>query len=167
VVRSRAFFLAFRSDRAVEAEALLATLPGWSRDRVAAALPFPPGPPRSLGITLADPERWTVYYKPAGDDTPVASLEPAAVFRAGAVEVGLFLEPTDRAPRAFARTAHHALSLRLREGTSRPEDLERLMAWAARSVRAAELARLPPASLLRHPPPPWQTADALPGAPTR
>src|SRR5206468_3093697 len=108
--RPRAFFLAFRDDLPAAAAALLPSLPGWDAAAVAAALPFPAGPPRSLGVALDAPDTWTVYYKPAADRTPVASLEPTARFRAGAVEVGLFLEPTERAERAYARTARHALS---------------------------------------------------------
>ncbi|APR79828.1 Hypothetical protein A7982_05175 [Minicystis rosea] len=162
--RPRAFFVATRGGADAAIEQCVADLPGWDGAAVAALLPFAPGPARSIGVALQGPEAWTVYFKPAGGDRPVASLEPLARFRAGDAEVGIFVAPNELVERAFARTGRHALSFRCRHGAPPRRDIEALMAWAARRVQAAEASGQPPARLLadtqhQRPPSPWHVVD--------
>jgi hypothetical protein len=153
----RAFFIATRAGAERGIEALVAALPGWERAPVPALLGFEPGAARSIGLSVADPSQWTVYFKQRGV-APLAQLEAAACFRTGAVEVGLFIEPASLVPRAYARTRAHALSFRAREGQPAPHDIEALMAWAFERVTQAERAGGPVDAALRSaaPPAPWR-----------
>ena len=158
--RPRAFFIATPTGGNDRVARLLTRLPGWSAEAVASALPFAPGPARSIGVSLRETPAFTVYFKPRGSARPVASLEPAARFRAGASEVGVFLEPSRAADRAYLRTARHAISYRCREGAPPRLEVEALMQWVATRVRAAEASGLPPAQILSEtgpsgPPSPW------------
>jgi hypothetical protein len=151
----RAFFVATRRDAAPGIARLLASLPGWSPE-VLELLPFPPGTARSVGVSLRGPDELTVYFKPAGAAPPVALLDPTLRCRAGSVEVGIFVEPGREAPRAYLRTARHAVSYRPSEGEPDPALLRVLMTWVGARVRAAELSGRPPSALLVAPPPPWR-----------
>jgi hypothetical protein len=150
---ARAFFVALRPS----GDALLDRVPGFDRARVRAALPFEPAPCRSIGVDVAEEWlAWTAYVKPAGTDRPVWTLEPAAVFRAGDAEVGIFVEHGGHAPNAYARTAAHAISYRVRHGTPLGEDVERLAAWVVAHVERAEREGLDvPGLPLTDPPAPW------------
>ena len=74
--------------------------------------------------------------------------------------MGVFVEPSDRAERAYARTERHAISVRAREGGPAPTWIEPLMAWVLDRVRAAERDEAPLASRLSNPPSPWVRLDA-------
>src|SRR5690349_7268951 len=98
------------------AEPVLEVLPGYSRDAMLERMPFDPGAPRSAGLSLGS-GAWTVYAKPPLGRSTLYSLEPRARYRAGACEVGVFLEPITKGGRAYARTARYALSYRVFEGS--------------------------------------------------
>jgi hypothetical protein len=153
----RAFFVATRAGAETAIERLVSSLPGWNGARVPELLGFAPGAARSIGVSLQDGATFTVYFKPRGV-APVARLEAAAQFRSGAVEVGLFIEPSELVERAFARSDRHALSYRAREGQPVPREIEALMHWACERMMAAERAgSSPDAALLDQPPPaPWR-----------
>src|SRR5262249_10622174 len=112
----RAFFVALREPPAGAMWRCVRSLPGYDWRAIEALLPFAPAAPRSLGLSLHD-GTWTLYCKPRDSGRAPEALEPAAVFRTGAIEVGVFIEATEHAPRAFRRTARHAVSVRIREGT--------------------------------------------------
>lgn len=156
----RAFFVAIRAGGDAVAARLAGSLPGWSAEAVAAELPFSPGPVRSIGVSLRGPLAHTVYFKPRGSTPLSAGLDPAARFRAGPSEVGIFLEPVGLAGRAYARTARYAISYRCREGSPPRPAVETLMLWVTSCVRAAEESGRLPAHLLTGagssgPPSPW------------
>ena len=65
-------------------------------------------------------------------------LGPVATFRAGDAEVGVFVEPSETTPRAFARTRSHAITLRVRQGTPERGAIEALGRWVAAQVEAGE-----------------------------
>lgn len=156
--RPRAFFIATRRHAEGAVARLLDEIPGWSAD-TARALPFPPGPARSIGVSLAGEPSWTVYFKPRGAQLPVALLEPTLRCRAGAVEVGVFVEPDPDAPRAFLRTARHAISYRAAEGVADGPDVDILMRWVGARVLQAEAAGGPVGAALGSPPPPWRLVE--------
>lgn len=152
----RAYFVALREAPDAAGWECVRGLPGHDAAAIAALLPFAPAPARSLGVALNGPA-WTLYYKPRGSGRAPEALEPAAVFRAAAVEVGVFVEPTEHAPRAFRRTATHAISVRVRAGSPAPRDLEALVDWF--TARLAVDDALPHgAAWLAAPPPPWRLA---------
>lgn len=154
-VRPRAFFVALREPVGITSWRCVESLPGYDARAVEALVPFPAAPARSIGISLSD-GAWTVYCKPRQSSRAPEALEPAAVFRAGAVEVGLFVEPNERAPRAFCRTARHAISVREREGVAEPRAIESLVTWFALHVQSAEEGGMPIAARLDDPPAPWR-----------
>ncbi len=151
----RAFFIALREPpqdlwRCVRA------LPGFDADEIEAALPFAPAPPRSVGVAL-DRDVWTLYCKPRDSLGAPQSLEPTTVFRDGDLEVGVFVEPNEGAPRAFRRTERSAVSIRVRQGRPIPHQLESLVEWFTERLRAAEAAGTRPR--LTDPPAPWRVVD--------
>lgn len=147
----RAVFAATRHGREGSAEAALLELAGVAWPALEASFPYAPGPLRQIG--WAPSGEVTVYAKRRGAAPPVYALAPTAVFRAGAVEVGLYLEPRRDGVRAFVRTERHALSFRDREGMASPAELEALGRWAAEQVSRAERERSGPD--LSSPPAPW------------
>ena len=162
VPHARAYFVAVRG-RARAAEGLLTALPGWSEPAVARALPFARGDCRSVGVDLRrDRLRWTAYFKPEGAGVPLWSIEPVARYRAGAFEVAVFVEPTEHAERAFARTARHAISFR-GERDVPPAVLRPLMRWVVDRVRHAEQSTVTDlGAALVQPPAPWRTSPPSP-----
>lgn len=150
-LRPRAFFVALREPVPGHTWACVRALPGWDEADVAALLPFPAAAPRSVGVALGGPE-WTVYHKPRGSMSAPESLEPAAIFSSGAGEVGVFVEPAERAGRAFRRTEQHAISVRVRAGSPSGASLEALVDWFALVVRAEERGAAPDVG---GPPAPW------------
>ncbi len=150
----RAVFAATRHQSHGALEAACAALTGQPFSALAAHFPFPVDTLRQLGWS---PRGVTLYAKPAGAAHPVHALEPAAVFRAGAVEVGLFIEPSEHTPRAYLRTRAHALSFRARSTEESPALLAELGAWAA--ARVSEWEARPGRSGsadLSAPPAPWR-----------
>lgn len=148
----RAVFVAVHDGAQPAAERLVHALTGVSWARLAGHLPFEPGPLRQLGWGVDG--RVTAYAKPAGTAAPVHALAPHAIFVAGRVEVGLYIEPSARTPRAFARTAQHALTLRERAGRAPGPQLERLGRWAQARVFESEQRGVAPQ--LDQPPAPWR-----------
>jgi hypothetical protein len=158
-LRPRAFFVALREPLAGAQWQCVRSLPGYDAGRIAALLPFTPAPPRSIGISIGD-GTWTLYCKPQGSSRAPEALEPAAVFRLGDAEIGVFVEPTEHAARAFRRTERHAVSVRVRAGAApAPQALESLIDWFTARLRAAERAGARVAAHLADPPAPWRLAD--------
>lgn len=151
----RAVFAAPAHGDEETAREVVRALSGVSFDDVAARLPFPAGPIRQVGWSPSGVV--TVYVKRRGAAAPVHALEPQAVFRAGDVEVGLVVEPSEGTPRAFLRTERHAITLRTRQGTPDREAIEQLGRWAGDRVRAAERAAA--ALDFAGPPAPWSRVD--------
>ncbi|MCZ7679078.1 MAG: hypothetical protein M5U28_10115 [Sandaracinaceae bacterium] len=147
----RAVFAATPHGREGGAEAALLELTGVSWPSLEASFPYAPGPLRQLG--WAPSGEVTVYAKRRGAAPPVHALAPAAVFRAGEVEVGLYIEPRGDGVRAFVRTERHALSFRDRQGKASPPELEALGRWAAGQAARAEREGV--SMDLSSPPPPW------------
>ncbi|MDQ3037890.1 MAG: hypothetical protein M3Y87_36180, partial [Myxococcota bacterium] len=131
---------------------LLAPLGARAED-VDAALPFERGHCRSIGVTLRGAPEWTAYFKPRGLGVPLWDLAAAAVFVTTGAEAAVFLAPRDYAPRAYARTAAHAVSYRLTRGSASPDEIDALMRWVVASVEAAERRAVPLS--LDAPPAPW------------
>jgi hypothetical protein len=154
-LRPRAFFVALRDPPGATLWRCVESLPGYDAHAIAALLPFAPAPPRSVGISLHD-ETWTLYCKPNGSGHAPEALEPVAIFRADGVEVGVFVEPTERAARAFRRTDRHAISVREREGAPEPQAIESLVDWFASRLRGAERDGVPIVTRLDDPPSPWR-----------
>lgn len=140
----RAFFVAVRGG---DGEALLAGM----ADAIDAALPFARGVCRSVGV--APDGHWTAYFKPRDCGDAVWDLDPAAIYASGDAEVGIFVAP--QSVRAFVRTAHHAISYRVRCGSPSRDEVTSLMAWAIERVRACEEASTKPV-LGDAAPPPWR-----------
>jgi hypothetical protein len=151
----RAFFVALRDPVGTERWHCVESLPGYEAGAIAALLPFAPAPPRSVGISLSD-DTWTLYCKPVHSSRAPEALEPTAIFRSDNVEVGLFVEPNERAERAFCRTAHHAISVRERDGAPEPHAIESLVQWFALRLRDAERDGVSVVGRLENPPPPWR-----------
>jgi hypothetical protein len=151
----RAFFIALR-ELPRDLWRCVRALPGFDADEIEAALPFAPAPPRSVGVAL-DREEWTLYCKPRDSFGAPQSLEPTTVFRDGDLEVGVFVEPNEAAPRAFRRTERSAVSIRVRQGRPVPHHLEGLVDWFTERLRAAEAAGTRPC--LTDPPAPWHAVD--------
>jgi hypothetical protein len=149
----RAFFVALRAGAPLD---VLAALPGWDPAAFARALPRPLASLTSVGVPVASLARWTAYGFAHPDDSRWG-LEPAACFRAASAEVGVFVAPNDASalgPRAYARTARHLLSYRVRRGAPPPERIKALMAWALGAVARAEREGSP--VTLADPPSPWE-----------
>jgi hypothetical protein len=162
-VQPRAFFVALREPPGGDAWQCVRSLPGYDRRTIAALLPFPPAAPRSVGVGLSD-TTWTLYFKPEGTGRAPEALEPTAVFRGGDVEVGVFVEPTAHAVRAFRRTAHHAVSVRVRAGAPVPEELESLVDWFTARLHTAEIECTEIRRSVTDPPAPWQFVQATEAA---
>jgi len=158
-LQARAFFVALREPPVNTEWQCVQGLPGYDAHTVESLLPFDPAPPRSVGIALAG-AAWTLYYKPRGSGRAPETLEPAAIFRAGGAEVGVFIEPTERALRAFRRTERHAISVRVRNGAPAPSAVEALVDWFTARLRAAERDGAPISTRLGDPPVPWRTVNA-------
>lgn len=150
--RPRAAFVALRDDSYEASETVLRELPGYSTRAVRASMPFEPGPPRSVGLSLRSTE-WTVYAKPLARARSLYRLEPCATFRAPGVEVGIFVEPITPAARSYGTTARHAVSYRVLEGTPSTSAIEALMSWVLRVVEHEETRG--PVRLDGLPPAPW------------
>jgi len=143
----RAVFVATKHGHESGAENALATLTGRTWASLEAAFPFPPGPLRQLGWSPSG--EVTVYAKERGRAAPVHALAPRAIFRRGDAEVGLYVTPVADTPRAFVRTADHALTFRTREGEPDRGALEALGEWAASCVTAGDDLADPPAGWRR------------------
>jgi hypothetical protein len=154
-LRPRAFFVALREPPDDAGWRCVRSLPGYSLPIVESLLPFAPAPPRSVGISLDDGS-WTLYCKPRDSGRAPQALEPAAIFRIGETEVGVFVEPTQQAARAFRRTERHAVSVRVREGDPSPQALEALVDWFTARLGASEHDGSRVAPPLADPPPPWR-----------
>jgi hypothetical protein len=153
-LRPRAFFVALREPSDQVGWRCVRSLPGYDARAIESLLPFAPAPPRSLGIALGG-EAWTLYCKPRGSGRAPEALEPVAIFRTSEAEVGVFVEPTEHAARAFRRTERYAISVRVRDGAPAPRALESLVDWFTSCLRAAELADVPGMPRLVDPPAPW------------
>jgi hypothetical protein len=105
-----------------------------------------------------------LYFKPEGTGRAPEALEPTAVFRGGDVEVGVFVEPTAHAARAFRRTAQHAVSVRVRAGAPAPEALESLVDWFTARLHTVELERTEIRRWVSDPPAPWRFVPATEAA---
>lgn len=156
---ARAFFVALREPAGDAGWECVRSLPGYDRRRIESLLPFAPAPPRSVGISLAD-DAWTLYYKPRESGRAPEALEPAAIFRSGDAEVGVFIEPTEHAIRAFRRTDRHAVSIRIRDGSPAPLALESLIDWFTARLSAAERDGVHLGGRLTDPPAPWRIVMA-------
>lgn len=150
----RAFFVAIRDDDARTWERLTDLLPGWDLREVDGALPFERGSMRSIGVGSHKAE-WTAYFKPRGVGTHLWSLEPVACYGMPGVEVGVFVEPNDRAARARERTPRFALNCRVRRGIADGALVDRLMHWVLERVSAAEEGGDLGETLFSDPPAPW------------
>jgi hypothetical protein len=157
-LHARAFFVALREPAGESLWPCVRALPGFDAARIEALLPFAPAPPRSIGQSL-DGGTWTLYCKPLDSGRAPAALEPAAIFRLDDAEVGVFVEPTEHARRAFSRTERHAVSVRVRAGAPVPQALESLIGWFTETLRAAERAGGDLAARFNDPPTPWRAVD--------
>ncbi len=164
VLRARAFFIALREPRDGETWPCVRALSGYDPRRVESLLPFAPAPPRSLGISLGD-ATWTLYFKPRDSGRAPEALEPTAVFRSGDIEVGVFVEPTEHAARAFRRTERHAVSVRVRDGKPSPGALESLVDWFTARLRASERGAAALGTCWADPPAPWRHIDGSSAGP--
>ncbi|HYD50571.1 MAG TPA: hypothetical protein VEB21_19600 [Terriglobales bacterium] len=152
-LRPRAYFVALREPASGWTWSSIATLPSFD-PALRQSFPFDPAPPRSVGLSLRDGS-WTLYCKPRGSGSALHGLEPTAIFRADSSEVGLFVEPTAAALRAFRRTERHAISLRIRAGEPSPLAMESLVDWFAERLRLAESEEFRAGLRLHEPPAPW------------
>jgi len=154
-LQPRAFFVALREPHDAAGWRCVQSLPGYDHDGVEGLLPFAPAPPRSVGVSLPG-GGWTLYFKPRHSGRAPEALEPVAVFSAGDAEVGVFIEPTKHAPRAFSRTEHHAVTVRLRRGVPPPLLIEALIGWFTAQLRLAERYGVRGGPYLTRPPEPWR-----------
>jgi len=160
VLRPRAFFIALREPREKTGWQCVRSLPGYDEGAVEALLPFAPAPPRSVGVSLDD-DAWTLYCKPRASGRAPQALEPAAIFRLDGAEIGVFVEPTEHAARAFRRTARHAVSIRVRNGEPTPRELESLVDWFTAELGAAEHEGVDFRAHLANPPAPWRLVEPV------
>lgn len=159
--RPRAFFVAAREGSDAAVTRVAEALPSFHAGAVRAALPFAPGAARFIGVSAHAPPIFTLYFRPRGA-SPIVTLEPVARFRAGADEVGVFLEPIEHAGRFYACTSRHAVSYRRREGAPARAIIDALMLWVTSRVRSAEASDEDPARTLTGPsgpPSPWHIVD--------
>jgi hypothetical protein len=157
-LQPRAFFIALR-EPSDDDWRCVRSLPGYDPSTIESLLPFPPAPPRSVGVSLGD-DTWTAYFKPRDSCRAPEQLEPVAIFRLDGAEVGVFVEPTENALRAFRRTDRHAVSIRLRHGNAEPLALESLVDWFTDQLRTAECEGAGIALRLGNPPAPWRIGEA-------
>jgi hypothetical protein len=158
----RAFFIALREPADEAGWRCVRSLLGYDARAIESLLPFAPAAPRSIGISLAPHAsslRWTLYFKPRDSGRAPETLEPVAVYRAGDVEVGVFVEPTERAVRAFRRTERHAVSVRVRDGKPAAGALEPLVDWFTARLRVSESGGAGLAAYLADPPAPWRIIE--------
>jgi hypothetical protein len=161
--RARAFFVALREPRGSKPWRCVQALPGYDAALVESLLPFPPAAPRSIGVPLST-DGWTLYCKPRGSGRAPEALEPTAVFCGDGVEVGVFIEPTEHAARAFRRTERHAVSVRVRTGTPPPSRaIEELVDWFAACLRTVERTGGGLSEHLQSPPRPWRLVGSSVG----
>jgi hypothetical protein len=158
VLTPRAFFVALREPDDRRWWRCARALPGCNVGTIDSLLPFAPAAPRSIGVSLSG-DAWTLYFKPRASRRAPEALEPSAVFRAGEAEVGVFVEPTEHAARAFRRTDLHAVSIRIRNGEPQRAALEHLVDWFVARLRIAEAHGADVAGCLGDPPPPWRVVD--------
>ena len=161
-LRPRAFFVPLREPPDGAGWRCVRSLPGYDVRTVESLLPFVPAPPRSVGISLGD-GAWTLYCKPRDSGRAPEAVEPAATFRGGNAEVGVFVESTEHAARAFSRTSRterHAVWVRVHDGAPSPLALESLVDWFTARLRAAERDGTRIATRLANPPAPWRVVDA-------
>lgn len=159
-IRPRAFFVATREGQGDKPWRFLTTLPGFDAETIAALFPFTPATPRSVGVALTGSD-WTLYCKPSGSGRAPTALEPIAIYRSDAAEVGVFVEPNEHAARAFRRTARHAVSIRIRNGNPRPEAVEALVDWFTAQLAVAEERGSITPSPSAAPPAPWAVIDPM------
>jgi hypothetical protein len=159
-LRPRAFFVALREPTGGATWRSVRSLPGYDEGVIESLLPFAPAPPRAAGISL-DGTTWTVYFKPGHSGRAPEALEPTAIFRLDGAEVGVFVEPTEHAARAFRRTERHAVSVRVRHGMPSPQALEALVDWFTARLRTAESNGRPVGAYVTAPPAPWRTIDVV------
>lgn len=154
-VRPRAFFLALRDDG--EAASVLRELPGWNDQVVSAALPFPRGRCRSIGVALGDSAlQHTAYFKPKALGEPLWSIDSLFVCATEHCEIGVHVSPRELGNPAYVSTARHAIAYRLRHGATDHHELQALMQWLQRHVEGLESrgeALVPPPT---QPPAPWK-----------
>ncbi len=156
-ISTKAWFVAPRANDVAE---ILTRVSGFDGDRARTCVPFKTGVLKSIGGP-PDGSSWTLYFKPEGAGDAPHALDPVACFGTEEGEVGLYVAPNEGTPRAYVRTAHHALSYRVREGQPASGEIEALMTWAETRVRACE--ETSPVELsaidLRQPPAPWCPRD--------
>lgn len=145
---TKAWFVALPPDEGDPTRAL----PGWSDEAAARLAPFSLGYVTQVGWA-ADDSAWTIYFKPAGVPERFGALDAELAFRCADAELGIHLEPVERAPKAYARTSRHAVSYRVRAGRPEPLRVEALMAWVVASLVAEESGG--PAPDWSSPPAPW------------
>jgi len=154
----RAVFVALRPGTPAELDAMFGYLPGFSWQALLAGSPFPPAPPRSIGISATQPTQWTAYLKPHGEGEPsLHSLEPFARFQTSETKLAFFIGPSATTERAYARVGELALSYRVVAGAPTEEDLGRLLPWIVQALAGASLDRLPS---LERPPLPWRRGQS-------
>jgi hypothetical protein len=158
-LRARAFFVALREPMGPTPWRCVSRLPGFDASAIRALLPFDPAAPRSAGVSLHD-DGWTLYFKPRSTMRAPETLEPSAIYRIDGNEVGVFIEPTEHAARAFRRTARSAVSVRVREGAPTSGSLESLVDWFAARLDEAEKRGSGARVMLEDPPSPWGFVDA-------
>ncbi|MBX3274216.1 MAG: hypothetical protein KF729_28375 [Sandaracinaceae bacterium] len=133
----RAVFVALRpaSPEALDA-AFGPVLAGFSWRALAAASPFPPASPRSIGIAAGRLDAWTAYIKPRDADAPALyALEPSLHLRVGAAEVAVYLAPAGHDARAYAVVGAHAVSYRVLTGAPEPASLRDAMERVVAALR--------------------------------
>jgi hypothetical protein len=158
-LHARAFFVALREPPAGAEWQTVRSLPGYDRAAVESLLPFAPAPPRSVGVSLTD-DSWTLYCKPRDSGRAPEAIEPAAIFRVDDAEVGVFIEPTEHAARAFRRTERHAISVRVRDGVPSRHALESLVDWFTARLRVVERAGGSIETEFGDPPAPWRVIES-------
>lgn len=149
----KAWFVALRAGSDVN----LHGIPGFTDAGLERAAPFSPGPIKYVSLSSGLPS-WTVYFKPEAIRGNSWTLEPFACFSNGESEVGIFLEPAEGKPRAFAYTNEWAVSCRVREGSPRRDAIESLMRWCVSTLEQNP----DPAALFATPPPPWKSLRRKP-----
>lgn len=154
---TRAVFVAVPPSGQRRADELLQRLTGVGFDELSRALPFRPGAIRQIG--WGTDGSVTVYAKPVGAAPPI-ELRPVAIFATNEAEVGLHVEPNELSPRAFTRSARHALSFRARSGRADAQALAALGSWARERVADAEGNGQP--RDWSSPPAPWRRVEDEP-----
>lgn len=158
----RAFFVALNAEKKEHYEPLLTSLRLNNFDQIDRVLPFVRGQCRSVGVSLLDPDRWTLYFKPSGLSVPLWDLEPVARFAFGpdgTFQVSIFVEPVASSKKSYARTEKWAVSFRTHGSNEPSRDVVRaFMDWTVSLVRYAEKKQLPLEDCFRRvrPPSVWR-----------